>query len=348
MVRLICEIVATARESADAVYAALDRALRQYGESIDAFTIWELVGDRFTCIFTSGARYDHYHRASVSALRERCPLAEARRCGSAQIGGGRLAPLHPADQAAVAIALRDLPLVVYIALSAPPGKAQLASISDLCAIAAAALCVARDRAEDRARATYDGLTGLLGPRAFRSALAEQIRVAPQVRIAPRLVLAFIDTDRFKEWNDRFGHAAGDDLLRKLAGMLRAHACGPEDIVARNGGDEFCLVWFDCEKSSGIQRAEKLRSEIASAFASEAIRITASIGVAAFPIDSSSPEGLLEAADAAMYEAKRAGRNRVWFAGGRIVVHGAQSDVVVPQPRPRKSRSDGGSELLQSA
>ena len=78
------------------------------------------------------------------------------------------------------------------------------------------------------RATYDGLTGLLTPRAFRTFLVQRLRDAPRLRIVPRLALLFLDTDHFKEWNDRFGHAAGDDLLRRLATMLRGHASGPED------------------------------------------------------------------------------------------------------------------------
>ncbi|MBV8073783.1 MAG: GGDEF domain-containing protein, partial [Candidatus Eremiobacteraeota bacterium] len=112
-------------------------------------------------------------------------------------------------------------------------------------------------------------------------------------------------------------AAGDELLRKLAEILRAQARGHEDLVARNGGDEFCLVWVDCEKSTAIERAEALRARIAAAFEGEAIAITASIGVAAYPFDAITTEELLEAADARMYEAKRAGRDRIaWSVAGK--------------------------------
>lgn len=275
--------------------------------------MWELAGDRFTCTYAGGARYEHFGDASVSAFVEGSPLAETRRTGRTEFVAGRLVPLHPGDREAAAIPLGDLPLVAYVAFARKPRGDELRAVLDACAIAAQALGIARDRAEDRTRATYDGLTGLLTPRAFRSELTLRLREAPRVRIVPRLALLFLDTDHFKEWNDRFGHAAGDDLLRKLARMLRSHAGGPEDLVARNGGDEFCLVWTDCEKSAAIRRAENVRGAIAQAFCGEAVAITASIGVAAFPLDAQTAEGLLEAADAAMYDAKRAGRNRVSYA-----------------------------------
>jgi len=295
------------------VLAALDRALRNSCDEIDAVTAWELDADRFTCAFATGLRYTHFLGATLSALAERSPLAHARASGIPRFLDAGLAPIHPGDRAALAIPLEDLPLVLYVAFTAHPAKAALAELLDACAIAAPALAIARDRAEDRSRATYDGLTGLLTPRAFRSLLIERLRDAPRLRIVPRLALLFLDTDHFKEWNDRFGHAAGDDLLRRLAAMLRSHALGPEDLVARNGGDEFCLVWFDCEKSRAVARADELRLAIGREFAAEAVAITASIGVAAFPLDARSAESLLEAADKAMYEAKRAGRNRVSYA-----------------------------------
>src|SRR5450755_3088588 len=66
------------------------------------------------------------------------------------------------------------------------------------------------------------------------------------------------------WNDNYGHASGDALLRELAQLLRAAASNPGEIVARNGGDEFCVVFADAEKSSAIERAERLRASIAAA------------------------------------------------------------------------------------
>ena len=307
------EVIEAACRGEHEIYRALERALRTTAE-IEAVSVWEASADRFICVFTSGARYEHYLGAALSAFVPSSPLAEARRSGRHAEVRPPLAPLHPADRVALVIPLGDdVSLLVYLALAERVRGEELARLLGFCDLAAPVLRIARDRADDHARATFDGLTGLLTPRAFRTELAQHIRLAPRTRIAPRIALVFLDTDRFKEWNDRFGHAAGDDLLRKLAAMLRAHAEGPEDFVARNGGDEFCLVWSDCEKSNGIMRAEALRSAIAGAFAAEAIAITASIGVAAYPADAQTAEALLEVADAAMYASKRGGRNRVSYA-----------------------------------
>ncbi|MGD0476045.1 MAG: GGDEF domain-containing protein [Candidatus Velthaea sp.] len=163
---------------------------------------------------------------------------------------------------------------------------------------------------------------MLTARAFRVRLAQTIERA---RFAPlgRVAVLFVDTDRFKSWNDLYGHASGDALLRELAVLLRAAATDPADLVARNGGDEFCVVFADSEKSRAIVRAESLRASIADAdfhglhapdSNGEEVRISASIGVACFPVDAQSPEALLEKADEAMYHSKKTGRNGVSFFG----------------------------------
>lgn len=127
----------------------------------------------------------------------------------------------------------------------------------------------------------------------------------------------------KSWNDLYGHASGDTLLRELAVLLRASASDPADLVARNGGDEFCVVFADTEKSSAIERAKRLRASIADADFSglhahgsgaEEVKISASIGVACFPVDAQSPSELLEKADEAMYHSKKTGRDGVSFFG----------------------------------
>jgi diguanylate cyclase (GGDEF)-like protein len=192
--------------------------------------------------------------------------------------------------------------------------------------ASPAYLIAREREDDRRRAEYDGLTGLLTPRAFRqrlSLLVERARFAPLARLA----LVFVDTDRFKEWNDAYGHACGDALLREIASVLRSVAAG-RDLVARNGGDEFCIVFTETDKATAIERADLLRRRIAAidcsglrpAGARGEVRITASLGVAALAADASGASELLECADAAMYHTKQTGRDGVSYvlpAGGFI-------------------------------
>jgi diguanylate cyclase (GGDEF)-like protein len=140
-------------------------------------------------------------------------------------------------------------------------------------------------------------------------------------------LLFIDIDRFKSWNDTFGHASGDALLRAIAAQLREAARDDDDLVARNGGDEFCLAFPAMDKAVAIERAVALCDAIARADrrplrpagATAEVAISASIGVAAYPADAGDASALLEAADAAMYASKRGGRDRVSYrtVGGAV-------------------------------
>ena len=232
-------------------------------------------------------------------------------------------PLHPGDVAALAVPLAlDAGHACVLAV-ASQARVRIEERSNGSwrspGTPAPAYSIALDRERDRHRAEYDGLTGLLTPRAFRqrlSALVERARFVPSARLA----LVFVDTDHFKRWNDSYGHAAGDALLRELAGVLRCVAAATGDLVARNGGDEFCIVFAATGKAAAIERAERLRARIAALDdgASDApraggeIRVTASIGVAAFPADASTASELLERADAAMYHAKATGRDGVCY------------------------------------
>jgi diguanylate cyclase (GGDEF)-like protein len=166
--------------------------------------------------------------------------------------------------------------------------------------------------------------GALDP---RTRVCTRVRLAPRIACSPRcrayLCAHLEPVYLFKSWNDNYGHASGDALLRELAVLLRAAATDPADLVARNGGDEFCVVFADAEKSSAIVCAERLRASIAEAdfrglhapvSGGEEVRISASIGVACFPVDAPSPQELLEKADEAMCHSKKTGRNGVSFFG----------------------------------
>jgi diguanylate cyclase (GGDEF)-like protein len=159
-------------------------------------------------------------------------------------------------------------------------------------------------------AATDGLTGL----ANRSTLQERLdgEVARAARAGEDVTLLMLDIDRFKELNDAHGHQAGDEVLRRVARVLGA-GLRSYDTAARYGGEEFALVLPRTRRADGSRIAERIR--VALAEMEEEPRVTASIGLASFPLDATTADGLIGAADAALYESKRAGRDRVTAAGG---------------------------------
>jgi len=124
-------------------------------------------------------------------------------------------------------------------------------------------------------------------------------------------VVMMDLDHFKELNDAAGHVAGDAVLRQVAEVLKGQV-RRVDVVARYGGEEFCLVLPQVSKADAMEVAEKLRRSIAEqpVHGAPAGRVTASAGVAHLPTDATSLEGLLEAADAALYASKHRGRNQI--------------------------------------
>jgi diguanylate cyclase (GGDEF)-like protein len=127
-----------------------------------------------------------------------------------------------------------------------------------------------------------------------------------------LALVVLDVDHFKAINDAFGHLAGDQVLRELAGLI-ARSARREECVARWGGEEFALVLPETDLAGALHFAERLRGTVEQRefrADGEAVRVTASIGVASVQPDMQAPEDFLRAADARLYEAKQGGRNRV--------------------------------------
>lgn len=174
------------------------------------------------------------------------------------------------------------------------------------------------RRELRELAYNDSLTGL----ANRVSLMEQLsRTLVSARREKRLVgVLYLDLDHFKDVNDTLGHGIGDRLLRFVAGQLRG-SVRATDLVARLGGDEFTVLVPDLKRE---QAAGQIATNILRRLAEEpfrdgdrTIRIGASIGIALFPKDAIDSEGLLACADAAMYEAKRAGRNGFRFHSAAV-------------------------------
>ena len=160
------------------------------------------------------------------------------------------------------------------------------------------------------QALVDGLTGLGNRRQCEETLAAEISRAE--RFGDPVALVVADLDDFKVVNDRHGHAVGDAVLREFAAVLEQRV-REVDLAARWGGEEFVLVLPGTDVDGGAQLAERIRAAVEERLVlspeGEPIHITASFGVAAFP-EGATPQELFAAADAALYEAKRSGKNRV--------------------------------------
>ncbi|MHB2155807.1 GGDEF domain-containing response regulator [Calditrichota bacterium GD2] len=158
----------------------------------------------------------------------------------------------------------------------------------------------------------DGMTGLHNFRYFKLRLNEE--VIRHNRMKTELSLLILDVDNFKNYNDTLGHPAGDEVLKKFAVILRQSA-RENDIVARYGGEEFAIILPGTSKKGATVVAERIRETIENTyFEHEEIqpmgKVTVSIGVATIPEDANSAEELTKKADAALYYAKRHGRNQV--------------------------------------
>ena len=154
-------------------------------------------------------------------------------------------------------------------------------------------------------AALDGLTLVANRRTFETVLARELSRA--TRTGEELSLVMLDIDHFKQLNDQHGHQAGDEVLRQVARILDEHS-RDFDTTARYGGEEFAVVLPNCSAADSLEIAERLRRAVAEA--ETAVPVTASLGVATFPTHARDEPALIGAADEALYESKRNGRNRV--------------------------------------
>src|SRR6185312_2000754 len=160
----------------------------------------------------------------------------------------------------------------------------------------------------------DGLTGLKNRGAFDDYFPRMWQQA--LRDRRSLALLLIDVDHFKAYNDRYGHQAGDQALRRVAEVVQGFARRPLDMAARYGGEEFVLALFDMTGEYVQEVAEELRNSIHALNithedSATALHVTASVGASIIvPRVGRSPEGAVQLADEALYSAKRSGRNAV--------------------------------------
>jgi diguanylate cyclase (GGDEF)-like protein len=151
----------------------------------------------------------------------------------------------------------------------------------------------------------DPLTGLVNRRGLDRVLRQEISRA--ARTGGSLALAIVDLDRFKHVNDTLGHQVGDEVLGEVA-LALLDSVREYDVAARLGGDEFLLVLPGCGSAEAVKVAERLRNEIGQGV-TVVPHVTATVGVAVYGVHGTEVEDLVAAADAALYEGKRAGRDR---------------------------------------
>lgn len=158
--------------------------------------------------------------------------------------------------------------------------------------------------EIRHRATHDGLTGLANYREFFDSLDREVRRAG--RTGQPFAVLLLDLDDLKTINDRLGHLAGNQALKRLARVMKEH-CRATEIAARFGGDEFAILLLDADGERACHVAERIRTCLH--LQNEKPLLSASIGLAVYPLDGSTASDLLEAADKRLYQDKKSRNSR---------------------------------------
>jgi diguanylate cyclase (GGDEF)-like protein len=275
--------------------------------------------------------------------------AEPRSCLAVRSGrphqenGGRPALLCCSVCAPVPGVSTCVPLTVggevigSVLLSRPArySEAEEQQIRDSVGLAAPVLANLRNLAVAEIRAATDGLTGLPNKRAVTDALKRTFAQALMTK-AP-LALLLLDLDHFKQINDQRGHPVGDEVLANVGATLRS-ALRSRDFAGRNGGEEFAVLLPDTEVGAALEIAERIRAAIAEiTLPGSDVLVTASVGVSGFPDHAGTLERLERLADAALYVAKRRGRNRVELAElagpAELAEVSAPSNGLVPVPLP---------------
>ena len=215
---------------------------------------------------------------------------------------------------------------------APYSEAEEQRIRESVGQAAPVLANLRNLAVAEIRAATDGLTGLPNKRAVTDAMKRMFAQASTT--ASPLGLLLLDLDKFKQVNDQRGHPVGDQVLANVGAVLRS-VLRAGDFAGRNGGEEFAILLPDTEIPAALEIAERVRAAVAGiTLPGSDVSVTASIGVVGFPDHATTLDRLEWLADAALYIAKRQGRNRVEVADPAAEDVGA----VLPGPDPNGSKS----------
>jgi diguanylate cyclase (GGDEF)-like protein len=160
-------------------------------------------------------------------------------------------------------------------------------------------------------AIHDDLTGLYTRHYFLGRLKEEAKRC--LRLDQYLSVLMLDIDLFKQYNDKFGHTAGDIVLKKIAQIMQESLSEYNCLISRFGGEEFLVMLSGLDKKKSFAVADNLRQKIEKAviiLRRQETKITVSIGIASMPLDTKDEDELVQKADKSMYEAKQKGRNQV--------------------------------------
>jgi diguanylate cyclase (GGDEF)-like protein len=217
-----------------------------------------------------------------------------------------LGPIGRLSAAAAKVAAGDLTVELPVG-----GSGEVGYLTHVFSTVVVRLRERDSQAELERLSVTDALTGLYNRRHLVGTLANEVQRSRRLQRPFSVLLA--DVDHFKEYNDTRGHLEGDAALRKIADILRKSTRGV-DCVARYGGEEFLVMLLETTVATATIVAERIRGQVAAADFGDR-RMTVSIGVAECPVHGDTPEGLIASADAALYQAKGQGRNRVVTAAG---------------------------------
>jgi diguanylate cyclase (GGDEF)-like protein len=251
---------------------------------------------------------------------------------TAEFANRRLSPLSleglgvAPDYVAPVFGLSGIAGALVIAGSSVPLEGERKYVSMLADLFSVALRIAALSGSEKSDIWMDPLTGLSSRLHFAKRFEGEIRRTENY--GQSLGLFLFDIDEFKKINDTYGHHAGDGVIRNLAGIVRQNTRG-SDLVGRYGGDEFMVLLTSTTRERAEAFVEKLRaligtSEFRIPGSDKPLRITISGGLAMFPAHGQSTPELFRAADDALYEAKRSGRNRIVVARNAGLYGGTSS------------------------
>ncbi|MEN8136386.1 MAG: sensor domain-containing diguanylate cyclase [Thermodesulfobacteriota bacterium] len=305
----------------DSIFAASIKAVKAQVQT-DLLALCLRIGDRHQTVLAEGAGADKLTDQSFPI--EEGLVGQAIKTARTLPAGGRYlgaAPIFSSGQtfrdyqSLLVVPLPDeddTPIGCLVAAAKAPGiftKNRQEILEIIAAQISTNIKLGQAHEQLGVQATTDGLTGLVNHQTFQHGCEVMLERAK--RNDNPLCLLMADLDHFKKINDSFGHPFGDLVLREVAKVL-AETIRTVDLAARYGGEEFALVLENCDGQSGLILAEKIRERIAQLHlicGDKTITVTLSIGIAAFPKDSSDKSNLIELADQALYRAKGAGRNQ---------------------------------------